>query len=104
NQPYFINFSLYKKLIQELDSSSQKSYVCQIIVHGTFTSSLDSVSLNVNTDIIPVGINGGKTSGIFTFPARQFQDNRLVILKVFLIPVSFNGGIEGLSLLDYIVC
>jgi hypothetical protein len=79
SDPYFTYFMRRKIRVDFVNLSAKESCIVEIIFQAFKCASIDSVSFQVNSDKVSLGMNCGESDSIFTFPAGQFQSNRVFI-------------------------
>ena len=91
SQPYLGNLACGEKGGEELDSRTEKSHVRERVDSSIFRPFPKTGALDINTDVIILGMPLGKSDGIFPLPAAELDNDRMAISEHLLSPSAFDG-------------
>ena len=88
-EPDFNHFVFTKHLMNELNVGAKKTDIVQSFYHSRLCSMPHARAFDINPNKILIGKSAGKSYGVFTSSASQFQHNGVFVLEEILMPSAF---------------
>ena len=92
-----------EELLNQLDVRANKGHISEVCLQGLGSSRPHACPLDVDADEILVGIALGKSYGIFSLAASQFENDGMLIVEIFFVPTSLQGETCSLQLFEGIL-
>lgn len=87
--PNFLHFVFCEIVRDVIDVRSQKTNIGKVFDECRFGPCPHAVALDINADVVNLGIESRQTQGIIAFAAGEFNDDGMVVAKKF-VPMSFH--------------
>ena len=78
-QPDLVDFTGRKEVVDELNLGAQEGHVVQALLHARLGTAPETVSLDVHTDEVPLGVPAGEAHGVFPLAATEFQCDGMLV-------------------------
>ena len=82
-----------------LDTCAQETYVCHLVLGCCLCTSPHTRTLDIDADVVCIGIALGQSNGVLALTTTQLQDDRVVVMEEILVPTP----LQGVILVKYIL-
>ena len=88
--PDLRNLARSEERLDELDTSTEETYVLKSMLLSVFRTFPKTRSLDVHTDIVACRVALSKVNSIITLTAAQLKDDRVVVAEEITAPVTLH--------------